>query len=254
MQRVLLVAVAVVGATFSAGSALAQDWSGPYAGVMAGNFSTTEHTVDTVGTAAFRTLTPNSAPTQLKPTIDGITYGIVPGNNFSGEGPFVWGFEVDFAGGGDSTAASFSGAPVGTVAPTGLTTSASKEYGMRASLRGRLGASFNDRIFVYGTGGLAIAQVETKAAVAVNGAPTLLWAGGNSENLTGWAIGVGAEVRILDGAVLRGEYIYTDLGKGTVTAAGNAAVRLNPALNGIDYSARTDYKGGEVRAGLLFTY
>ncbi|MCA3697692.1 outer membrane beta-barrel protein [Aquidulcibacter sp.] len=254
MHRVLLAASAAITLCFSAGSALAQDGGGLYGGIVIGTHNDTDVTVNTVGTTAFRNLGPTIVPNQLKPTIDGVTYGVIMGNSFRGEGPIMWGWEIDLVGGGDSQTASFSGALIAGIAPTGLTTSASKEYGIRASLRGRLGASFNDRIFVYGTGGLAIAQVETKASVAVNGAPTLLWAGSNSENLTGWAIGVGAELRILEGATLRGEYIYTDLGKGTVTAVGNAAVRQNLALTGIDYAARTDYKGGEVRAGLLFNY
>jgi outer membrane immunogenic protein len=254
MHRVLLAAAAAITLCFGPGSASAQEAGGHYGGVVIGSSTGTELTVDTVGTTAFRNLGPTIVPNQLKPTIDGVSYGVIMGNNFNGDGPLMWGWEIDIVGGGDSEAASFSGAPIPGVAPTGITTSASKEYGLRASLRGRLGLSFNDRVFVYGTGGLAIAHVETNASVVANGAPTVLWTGRNTENLTGWTVGVGAELRIIDGAVLRAEYIYSDLGKGTVTAVGNATVRANPALNGIDYVARTDYNGGEVRAGLLFNY
>lgn len=254
MHRVLLAAAAAITLCLGAGSASAQEVGGLYGGVVIGTSNGTELAVDTVGTTAFRNLGPTIAPTQLKPTIDGVNYGVVMGNNFKGDGILMWGWELDLVGGGDSKAASFSGAPIAGVAPTGITTSASKEYGLRASLRGRLGLTFNDRVFVYGTGGLAIAHVETNASVVANGAPTVLWIGRNTENLTGWAVGVGAELRIVDGAVLRAEYIYTDLGKGSVTAVGNATVRSNLALDGIDYVARTDYNGGEVRAGLLFNY
>jgi len=254
MHRVLVAAAAVITLCFGAGSASAQDAGGLYGGVVIGTNNDTELSIDTIGTTAFLNLGSTIVPTQLKPTIDGISYGVVMGSNFNGDGPLMWGWEIDIVGGGDNTAASFSGAPIPGVAPTGITTSASKEYGLRASLRGRLGLSFNDRIFVYGTGGLAIAHVETNASVVANGAPTVLWTGRNTQSLTGWAVGVGAELRIVDGAVLRAEYIYTDLGKGTVTAVGNSTVRANPALNGIDYVARTDYNGGEVRAGLLFNY
>ena len=92
---------------------------------------------------------------------------------------------------------------------------------------------------------------ETKASVVANGAPTVAWNGVNKETLTGWTIGAGAEFQINDGIILRTEYLYTDLGDSKVTAAGNSTVRGIATLNGIDYVARTDYRGGEVRAGLL---
>lgn len=253
MSRVLLATAAVFAVCISGGSAFAKD-SGLYGGALIGSQVGSERNVDTVGTSAFNTLVPNIAPRQLKPKVEGVTYGGVVGMNFDGDGALVWGVEADVIGGGDYKSASFSGAPIAGLAPAGITTSATKEYKLRGSLRGRLGASLTDDIFVYGTGGVALAQVETKASVVANGAPTVAWNGVNKETLTGWTIGAGAEFQINDGISLRTEYLYTDLGDSKVTAAGNSTVRGIAALNGIDYVARTDYRGGEVRAGLLFAF
>ncbi len=260
MQRVILAAAAAMSMCFSAGSAMAQDTGSVYGGIVVGNLMGTERNVDTVGSAAFRALGPTIVPSRLKPEIDGLTYGVVIGNNFNTGGPLIMGLEIDISGGGDPSAASFSGAPVPgspplpSPAPTGLTTSATKEYGLRGSIRGRLGVKVLDGFSVYTTGGVAFAHTKTTASVVVNGAPTIAWEGANTENLTGWTVGIGAEVEVLEGVIVRGEYLYTDLGDGTVTAVPNAVASITSGLNGIDYRVRTDYKGGEARAGILLSF
>jgi outer membrane immunogenic protein len=254
MRKTLLAAVAAMTMALGAGTAAADDWAGPYAGITIGGQVDPERKVETTGTAAFRTLTPTIAPNVLEPKTDGVNFGVVGGFNFNTGGNLVWGVEADLIGGGDDTAASFSGAPIPGLAPAGLTTSAGKEYGLRGSLRGRLGMAVSDRALIYGTGGLAIAQVETTASVVANGAPTVRWEGKNEDTLTGWTLGAGAEFKATERLILRGEYLYTDLGDSSVTAAGNSTVRGIAALNGIDYVAKADYKGGEVRAALLFKF
>jgi outer membrane immunogenic protein len=250
MNKSSIAAIVAISVVAGAGSAMADDWSGLYGGLVIGGQAGTERKVQTVGTTAFRNLTPNIAPTQLKTKLEGISYGVVGGYNFHDGGALVWGVEGDLTGGGDSKPASFSGAPIAGLAPAGITTSARNEYGVRGSLRGRLGAAISDSVLVYGAGGLAVAKVETKASVVANGAPTVLWTGAKKDTLTGWTLGVGTEAKIGDSITLRAEYLYNDLGKVTVTAAGNSTVRGIAALNGIDYVARTEYKGGEVRLGV----
>ena len=254
MQKFLMAAVAAISLSAAAGSALADDWSGLYGGVTVGAQVDPERKVQTVGTAGFQGLTPTIAPTQLSPKLEGTTFGLVAGYNFTTDGALIWGVEGDVSGGGDQKQASFSGAPIEGLAPAGITTSARKEYGVRGSLRGRLGTVVNDTILIYGTGGLAVAEVKTKASVVANGAPTVAWTGTKKDTLTGWTAGVGAEFKLGERITLRGEYLYTDLGKSRVTAAGNSTVRGIAALNGIDYVARTEYKGGEVRLGVLTSF
>jgi len=68
------------------------------------------------------------------------------------------------------------------------------------TVRARVGLAF-DRFMLYGTGGLAVGQVEVKT-------------GGNSDSSTraGWTIGAGMEAAITNNLVGRLEYRYTDLG------------------------------------------
>ena len=254
MRKFLMAAVAAAAMTFGAGVAAADDWQGLYGGVLLGGQAGTERKVETTGTTAFRTLTPTIAPNELKPKTGGLTYGLVGGYTFASAGGLIWGIEGDLVDGGDDKSASFSGAPIPGLAPAGITTSARKDYGLRGTLRGRLGVAVSDRALIYGTGGLAVGRVKTIASVVANGAPTVAWTGEKKETLTGWTLGAGAEFKATDRIILRGEYLYTDLGDQTVTAAGNATVRSVAALNGIDYVAKADYRGGELRAGLVFKF
>lgn len=253
MRKFLLAAIAAIAVTAGATSAAADDWTGPYAGLVLGGNVGTERKVETVGTAAFQTLVPTIAPADLKPKNDGALYGVVGGYSFAGS-QLVYGFEGEISGGGDDEAASFSGAPIPGLAPAGITTSASKELGVRGALRGRIGLPVGERALIYATGGLAIARATTTASVVANGAPTVAWTGETEDTLTGWTLGAGAEVKLSPQIHLRGEYVYYDLGDQTVTAAGNATVRGIAALNGIDYVAKADYRGGELRAGLVFKF
>jgi outer membrane immunogenic protein len=254
MRKLLMAAIAATAITFGAGVAAAQDWQGLYGGVVIGGQVGAEQEVETVGTAAFRTLTPTIAPNQLKPKADGAIYGVVGGYTFASAGGLIWGIEGDLVDGGDDNTASFSGAPIPGLAPAGITTSARKDAGLRGTLRGRLGVAVGERAMIYGTGGLAVGRVKTSASVVANGAPTVAWTGEKKETLTGWTLGAGAEFKATDRIILRGEYLYTDLGDQTVTAAGNTTVRSVAALNGIDYVAKADYRGGELRAGLVFKF
>ena len=86
------------------------------------------------------------------------------------------------------------------------------------TLRGRIGYA-RDRIFVYGTGGAAFANVGVEVCV-----PTGFCAS-DSQTRTGWVVGAGAEwAALVDerwSMTLKVEYLHTDLGTGQF---------LNPAV------------------------
>jgi outer membrane immunogenic protein len=253
MRKLLMAAIAAMAMTVGVTSAAADEWTGPYAGVVLGGTVNAERDIKTEGTAAFRTLVPTIAPDNLKPKTGGVNYGVVGGYNFAAD-QFLFGVEGELSDGGDSKTASFSGAPIPGLAPAGITTSARKDLGVRGSLRGRIGVPVGERALVYATGGVAIARAKTTASVVANGAPTVAWNGEKKDTLTGWTLGAGAEVKLSPQIHVRGEYLYYDLGDQTVTAAGNTAVRGIAALNGIDYVAKAKYRGGELRAGLVFKF
>ena len=94
------------------------------------------------------------------------------------------------------------------------------------SLRARLGYAA-DRFMPYVTGGLAWASqkhtlgCDAGLVTATNGCQNR--AGGQqfetskSKTSVGWVVGAGAEYALTDNWILRGEYLYTDLGKNKVT-------------------------------------
>ncbi|RLQ87658.1 outer membrane protein [Notoacmeibacter ruber] len=73
------------------------------------------------------------------------------------------------------------------------------ETGVDGSLRARLGYAPNDRVLVYGTGGVAAADAEVSAA-----------GDSDSQTMIGYTVGAGADVKVTEQIFARGEYRYTD--------------------------------------------
>lgn len=104
----------------------------------------------------------------------------------------------------------------------------------------RLGYAF-DRALLYLTGGLAYGDTEFSYRVVHESTVS----GGDSEFKVGWAVGGGLEYAISEAIVLRGEYLYYDLGKSSSrdfydfsTTAGeewNAKFRGNIVRGGVNF-------------------
>jgi outer membrane immunogenic protein len=225
-------------------------WTGVYVGVNAG-YSFGEARSVTRGTTAFQSLAPlGITPDRLSSRGEGFAGGAQAGFNYQ-FGAIVAGIEGDIQYVDQSQHKSFTGLPV---LGTALTTSNSQELKWLGTLRGRIGFLPTERLMVYGTGGFAFGEVETTGSVVGVAAPGLVWSGSNSGTRTGFAIGGGAEYAITDQWSLKGEYLHYDLGRKTVNATGNAAVRGVAALNGIDYISRSETKGAILRAGLNYRF
>ncbi len=188
---------------FTPAAPIVYDWTGVYAGA-------------TVGASfdAFDTL--YGAPaigTDIKS--NGFTGGALAGVNFQ-NGAFVYGAEADinFKLGDDS--AVVAGVPL---------TAKSDWF---STLRGRAGYAF-DRYMLYGTGGLAFGDV----SLSTPGASV-------SDTRVGWTLGAGLEAAISDNFTLRGEYLYTDLGK------------VDGTIGGTPFS--TEFDSHTVRAGVTYTF
>ena len=76
-----------------------------------------------------------------------------------------------------------------------------------ATLRGRVGYAW-DRFMVYGTAGVALAQVEAQDLGA-------LTSGSETKTMVGFAGGAGIEYAFLNNWSVKAEYIYVDLGSAT---------------------------------------
>ncbi|OXS99624.1 hypothetical protein B7H23_14080 [Notoacmeibacter marinus] len=118
------------------------------------------------------------------PGVDSDTFG---GAAFAGyqrqSGNIVYGAEAD----------------VGYNAMNGDEGGTDVETGVDGSLRARLGYAPNDRVLVYGTGGVAAADAEVSDG-----------AGKDSNTVIGYTVGAGADVKITEQIFARGEYRYTD--------------------------------------------
>lgn len=140
-------------------------WDGGYVGAM-GNYNHSE--VDRDGL----------------PGVDSDTFG---GAAFAGyqrqSGNIVYGAEGD----------------VGYNATNGDNAGTDVKTGVDGSLRARLGYAPNDRVLVYGTGGVAAADAEVSDA-----------AGDDSQTVLGYTVGAGADVKITEQIFARGEYRYTN--------------------------------------------
>jgi outer membrane immunogenic protein len=207
MRRTLAFASAIIGVVIG-GSALAADlppspprapvayvpavlpvynWAGVYIGINGGwgwgNAKFTANTTTPVGVI------------QGSPNDNGGVVGGTLGVNWQASA-FVFGVEGDW---------DYSAINTGTSA-TICTFSGTCQTGNNwlATLRGRLGYAA-DRVLFYATGGGAFANVQT----VFNGVTT-------SHNQAGWTAGAGLEWAFADNWTAKIEYLYVNLGNGTV--------------------------------------
>jgi outer membrane immunogenic protein len=227
------------------------NWSGTYFGLNAGA-TFVESDAETIGTAAFQTLIPlGLAPAELSADGTAFTGGAQLGYNIMSSG-IVYGIEgdINYVGYDESSSFTSQNAVLGTQ----LTTSASTELNVLATLRGRLGVLLNERALAYVTGGLAVGSIDTSASVQGVQAPGVLWEGSSSETKAGWTVGGGAEFAVTNKMTFKVEGLYYDLGEVETSALGNATVRSIGALNGIDYVNSTEVTGSTIRAGVNYKF
>ncbi len=160
------------------------NWSGFYAGANLGG-DWLRSRVDVAGQSG----NVNSA---------GLTGGLQVGYNFQ-TGPWVLGAEAD-VGYGRATKTATVGAD-----------RVRAEKNWSGTVRARAGYA-DDRLFVYGTGGLAWAsfKLQDDNGVTVSKKDT---------TRAGWTLGAGAEYAVAQNISVKGEYLYADFGKANVGAA-----------------------------------
>jgi outer membrane immunogenic protein len=126
-----------------------------------------------------------------------------------------------------------------------------------STVRGRLGYAVVDRLYVYGTGGLAIGEVSTTGSVTggvTNPAgAAVTWSGSNSTTKAGLSVGGGAEYAFADHWSLKGEYIYFDLGH-----VSHPLPLQSNTFGGVVFptlgNTTTRVNGSMVRAGLNYKF
>ena len=252
-------------------------WTGFYAGVNAGvNWSSRN-----VNTSAFDAAVVNPLPAEVLTAASPLPYsnsrtgfigGIQVGYNYQ-VNQFVIGAEADFMGASISKSSIALKEFVAFNAPVDTTSTTKIEQNWLGTVRARAGFAA-DRFLVYGTGGLAYGNVKSRTNFTLNdptavdsGDPSLVgyvgnWAGNKTQTKAGFVVGAGVEYAVTNNWVIRGEYLYYNLGTVSNNAAGttevNGAVSGGPVAGAnqttVGARTRTTIDGNIIRAALSYKF
>jgi outer membrane immunogenic protein len=237
-----------VAPTFAAVPAFS--WTGFYVGLNAGYAWGKSDTSTTLGgNWAGETLQARTGVTALgSPSISprGFTGGLQAGYNMQFNA-LVVGIEADVNYFGLKRRAT-SFAPAGGVGAgyPAYTFNQSIETNVVASLRPRVGVAF-DRFLVYATGGLAVGNVDGNTQFFSSGGYSK--AGSKSDTKFGYTVGGGIEYAVTNNWTVKGEYLYTDLGKVSYTTG-----FVLPAFPAYSETIRHNMKFHTVRAGVNYKF
>jgi outer membrane immunogenic protein len=164
---------------------------------------------------------------------------------------WVWGVEADFDGANITGNGTISGLAVaqrnGAAAfPTNSVT-ASEKIDFFGTVRLRAGLLATPALLLYGTGGLAYADVQTSGQFHYATPADYLASGSRVQ--FGWTVGAGAEYKFAPNWSVKGEYLYYDLGR--VSDTSDFGVPPNPP-----FQSRFDYnlRGSIARIGVNYQW
>jgi outer membrane immunogenic protein len=196
------------------------NWTGFYVGLNAGGAwndsnATTTTVFSPAGYFAATSVTAIALAGNQNINRSGFTGGLTAGYNWQANNWLV-GIESDFNyfGVKGSTSAT---ALYPCCAPTGFTVNSSVSSDWLITLRGRVGVLVSPSLLLYGTGGLAVANVKssylfTDTFATANESASI------DTTRYGWTAGVGGEYALLNGWSVKAEYLYVDLGRTSTTS------------------------------------
>ena len=204
-----------LGVSGMASQASAYEWSGLYVGAHGGGvFGDSD--VDASLTGESRAClfifcgpwSPFSFDASNEGDLSGETAGISAGYNYQYQN-FIFGAEADINYSNAETNEQALFSILGGLVELGNVQTKLDWYG---SVRGRLGYQLSDGLMVYGTGGFAYGRVTNSIGYEVLGSAEST---SSKSTETGWTAGGGMEMQLFNSPNLRlkGEYLYTDLGK-----------------------------------------
>jgi outer membrane immunogenic protein len=231
-------------------AAAAFNWTGCYiggnVGWIGGNDQSTNYPGPTV--AAFVPLTPAQVAADthsISTNGSGVTGGAQIGCNLQAASPFVVGVEADFNGSSQkgSVTATYPIDPISGF--TAHSENNNNSLTWYSTFRGRFGYAA-DRWFVYATGGLAVAHINSSLNLNFVPPPGGYF-GSGSVTRTGYAVGGGLEYAINNNWSAKIEYLYLDFG--TFTFA-------SPLSNSIPIAWATNVHARDniVRVGLNYRF
>ncbi|MBR1285656.1 porin family protein [Bradyrhizobium sp. AUGA SZCCT0177] len=196
------------------------NWTGFYVGLNAGGAwndsnPTTRTLFPVASYFADSSVTAIGIAGDQKVNRSGFTGGVTGGYNWQINNAVV-GLEADFNyfGVRGSTA---NTTVYPCCAPTSFTINSSVSTDWLATVRGRVGFLATPAFLIYGTGGLAVANVKanylfTDTFAAANESASI------SSTRYGWTAGVGGEYALMNGWSIKAEYLYVDLGRASTTS------------------------------------
>ena len=237
------------------------NWTGFYVGVNAGGIWSSGSRSATLVDPGFAWLS-TYFPGGIGNNQSGFIGGGQVGYNYQWTS-WVFGAEADFQGTTLNKTYNYASTPFGsivngTIIPTALVgdhlyVNAKANLDWLGTVRGRVGfvATPDNRLLIYGTGGLAYAGGSSSYNVydAVGGA---YWSGNPSSTRTGWTIGGGVEYAWTNNITIRAEYLYVDLGSRTINTTPNLAAAT--ALPNVYATARINYDASIVRAAINYKF
>jgi outer membrane immunogenic protein len=115
-----------------------------------------------------------------------------------------------------------------------------------STVRGRIGLPFG-RLLIYGTGGLAFADVSMNTTVAVGDPPMGALTGAKEETKVGWTLGGGTEYAVTDHVTIKAEALYFDLGSISLNASA-------PEFAKVTIDVDQQVAGTIARAGIAYKF
>ena len=114
-----------------------------------------------------------------------------------------------------------------------------------STVRGRIGLPL-DNLLIYGTGGLAFADVSMSQTVTVGDPPFGQLVGSTDKTKVGWTLGGGAEYALCTNITVKAEAMWFDLGSISLNAAAPAftdsSVDVDQKIEGVIARAGIGYK------------
>lgn len=257
MNRLLGGACAIVFALFAGLPAHAGDFKGFYVGFNGGGAHNNSNATTTTifsPTGYFATTSPGAIAIAgaQNPTANGFTGGGLAGYNFQ-LGSFVLGFEADF-GGMSMVASQTKSGTYPCCAPTGFTVTQKVSTNWLFTARPRIGFT-KGPVLVYGTGGVAMTNLNYEARFTDTFATALETGGVKNSSQTGWIAGGGAEFRVDHNWSVKGEFLHADFGSVTKTSTNLTAFSGPPiAFPTNIFTHTTNLTSNIYRFGLNFRF
>lgn len=241
-------------------------WTGFYAGLNAGvNWSNRNVNPAYIDNDPVNPWTPQEiaelwpVPAPYANNRTGFIGGAQIGYNYQ-MGQFVIGAEADFMGSTANQSSSGSiSIPNFMQNGTALETSNSKiQQSWLGTVRLRAGYAA-DRVLLYVTGGFAYGNVDytlTTSEVQGNGS-TLYFAGQKSQTKAGYTFGAGVEYALTNNWIIRGEYLYYNLGSASALASPTTAIAggsVTPNFSTVLGKGSTTIDGNIVRAAISYKF